>query len=82
MRERVMALATPEVAVADISWQRDRALHERYGIAGVPMVVVADREGVVRRAFVGAVSSTDLWAAVAAARDPSLGIEHGLDALH
>ena len=81
MRGRVAALASPEVAVVDVSWQDDRPLHERYEISGVPMVLVADAEGVVRRAFVGSVTATDLWAAVAGARDPSLGITHGLDAL-
>lgn len=81
MRGRVLALASPEVEVVDVSWQRERALHERYEISGVPTVVVADAEGVVVRAFVGSVTATDLWAAVAGARDPSLGITHGLDAL-
>jgi hypothetical protein len=81
MRDRVVALGSPEVEVVDVSWQTDRVLHERYEISGVPTVVVADAEGVVVRAFVGSVSATDLWAAVAGARDPSLGITHGLDAL-
>ena len=81
MRERVAALESPEVATVDVSWQAARDVHERYRIAGVPTVVVADQEGVVHRAFVGAVTATDLWAAVAAARDPSLDIAHGLDAL-
>lgn len=81
MRGRIPALESAEVAVADVSWQTDRALHERYDISGVPMLLVADAEGVVRRAFVGSVSSTHLWAAVAAARDPSLDITHGLEAL-
>ena len=81
MRGRTAALASPEVAVVDVSWQDDRPLHERYEISGVPMVLIADAEGVVRRAFVGAVTATDLWAAVAGARDASLGITHGLDAL-
>jgi hypothetical protein len=81
MRGRVAALETAEVAVADVSWQESRGLHERYEISGVPMVLVADAEGVVRRAFIGSVTSTDLWAGVAGARDPSLGITHGLDAL-
>ncbi|MGZ6896155.1 MAG: hypothetical protein ACXVJZ_01840 [Acidimicrobiia bacterium] len=81
MRGRVAALETPEVAVVDVSWQDGRPLHERYEISGVPMVLVADAEGVVRRAFVGSVTATDLWAAVTGARDPSLDIQHGLDAL-
>ena len=43
-------------------------MHERYGISGVPMVVIADAEGVVRKSFVGPVTATDLWAAVAEIR--------------
>jgi hypothetical protein len=81
MRGRVSALDTADVSVVDVSWQEGRTLHERYEISGVPMVLVADAEGVVRRAFIGSVTATDLWAAVAGARDPSLGIVHGLDAL-
>jgi hypothetical protein len=32
------------------------------------MVLIADSEGVVRQSFVGSVSATDLWAAVAGIR--------------
>ena len=35
----------------------------------MPILVIAGVDGVVRRHFVGPVSATDLWAAVAAARD-------------
>lgn len=69
MRGKVLALASPEVAVCDIEYTASRALHERYEITGVPMVLVADADGVVRRSFVGSVSATDLWAAVAEVRD-------------
>ena len=68
MREKVMALASPEVAVCDLEYSATRSLHERYEVSGVPMVLVADADGVVRRSFVGPVSATDLWAAVAEAR--------------
>jgi hypothetical protein len=78
MRARVAALASTEVATVDVTWQDGRALHERYAVSGVPMTLVVDGEGVTRRAFLGSVSATDLWAAVAGARDPSLGITHGL----
>ena len=81
MRDKVLAIDTAEVAAIEVTFQTDRAIHDRYEISGVPMVLVADHEGVVRRAFLGAVSATDLWAAVAAARDPSLEIRHGLDIL-
>ena len=62
-------LASDEVAVAEIEYGADRDLHARYGIDAVPILVIADGDGVVRRHFVGPVSATDLWAAVAAARD-------------
>ena len=45
-------------------------LHRRYEIAGIPTTVVIDGDGVVRAAFVGAFTATDLWAAVAEARAP------------
>ena len=81
MRSKVLTLDSPEVVAVDVSFQAARELHERYEISGVPMVLIADADGVVQRAFVGVVSATDLWAAVAGARDPALDIDHGLDAL-
>ena len=62
-------LASDEVAVVEAEFGRDRALHERYRIDAVPIVVIADRAGVVRRSFLGPVTATDLWAAVAWARE-------------
>jgi hypothetical protein len=62
-------LASDEVAVAEVEYVADRELHARYGIDAVPILVIAGRDGVVRRHFLGPVSATDLWAAVAAARD-------------
>ena len=62
-------LASDDVAVDHAEWQTRRDVHDRYRIDGVPLLVIADRDGVVRRSFAGPVSATDLWAAVAAARD-------------
>ena len=45
------------------------------------MILVADAEGVVRRAFVGATSATDLWAAVAELREPGTSPEPGIGSL-
>jgi hypothetical protein len=45
------------------------------------MVLVVDAHGVVQRAFVGATSATDLWAAVAEARDPGSTPERDLGTL-
>jgi hypothetical protein len=78
MREKVAVLASDEVAVCDIEFSAERTLHERYAISGVPMVLIADAEGVVQRAFVGSTSATDLWAAVAAVRDPAAAVEPDL----
>lgn len=78
MREKIAVLASDDVAVCDIEFAAERALHERYEISGVPMVLIADAEGVVQRAFVGNTSATDLWAAVAAVRDPSAAVEPDL----
>ena len=59
-----------EVSVSIVSFQDRRDLHERYGIDAVPCLVVADPDGVVHDGFLGPVTATDLWAAVANARDP------------
>jgi hypothetical protein len=66
------------VAVAEIEWTAQRALHERYRIDAVPTTVLADAQGVVRASFLGPVTATDLWAAVAEAREPGSSPEPGL----
>lgn len=58
------------VAVQELEFVAERAIHERYAIEAVPAVLVADSEGVVRASFLGPVTATDLWAAVAEAREP------------
>ena len=68
MVERVCSLESDTVATVQVEAKADKALHDRYRIEGVPMVVLADAEGVVRASFVGPPSATDLWAAVAEAR--------------
>ena len=62
-------LASDDVAVTEIQYPDRRDLHERYGVDAVPLLVIAGRDGVIRGSFLGPVSATDLWAAVAAARD-------------
>ena len=68
--ERAELLASDVVACQRIDFQDDTSLHERYRIDGVPTLVVADADGAVRRAFLGPVTATDLWAAVADEREP------------
>jgi hypothetical protein len=66
---KAQALASPSVAVAEVELGAEPELHRRYAIDAVPLLVLADAEGVVRASFVGPPSATDLWAAVAEVRD-------------
>lgn len=70
VRRTATALASDVVAVFDAEVGAEAGLHRRYGIDAVPTTVVADAEGVVRRSFVGPVSSTHLWGALAELRAP------------
>jgi hypothetical protein len=74
-KAKVMSCA--EVAVIDVEYSAFADLHRKYHIDAVPIVVLADRMGVVRANFVGPMSATDLWAAVAEARDPGSSPEPG-----
>ena len=66
---KAQVLASPAVAVREVEWSANKRLHERYGIDSVPITILADRDGVVRTSFAGPVSASDLWVAVAEARD-------------
>ncbi|MCU1458559.1 MAG: hypothetical protein JWL73_2651 [Actinomycetia bacterium] len=81
MVAKVRVLESSQVAIDEAEYTARPDLHERYGITGVPMVLVADADGVVLRAFVGSASATDLWAAVAEVRDPGSAPEPGLGGL-
>lgn len=63
-------LASASVVVTEVPYQSQKDLHDRYAVDTVPTIVIADGDGVVRKSFVGTPSATDLWAAVAEARDP------------
>ena len=67
--ERAKVLASEAVAVDEAEVKARPDLHRRYHIDAVPIIVVADQEGVVRTSFTGPPSATDLWAAIAAVRD-------------
>ena len=66
--DKSRALASDAVYVQDIPWQTRKDLHRRYGVDTVPLIAIADGDGLVKAAFVGVPSATDLWAAVAEAR--------------
>ena len=75
---KALALASASVSVVEVPWQTQRDIHERYAVDVVPLIVVADEEGVVRASFIGVPTATDLWAAVAEARQPGASPEPDL----
>ena len=77
MGEKVAVLESAEVSTAQLEASDDRDLHRRYEIAAIPMVLIADADGVVRRSVVGAVSASDLWAALAEVRSGGGVVEPG-----
>lgn len=72
---KLAALDSSEVATCEVEAAVRGDLHRRYDISAIPMTLVADADGVVQRAFVGAFTATDLWAAVAEARIPGISPE-------
>jgi hypothetical protein len=68
MVARVCSLESETVATVQIEAKADKALHDRYRIEGVPMVVLADADGVVRAGFVGSVDTWELEEALAKAQ--------------
>ena len=63
-------LESEVVAFQEIDHVGQKDLHDRYGIDAVPMLLLVDLVGSVRRSFVGEPSATDLWAAMAELREP------------
>jgi hypothetical protein len=68
--EKLAPLESVDVAACEIDAESHGDLHRRYALAAIPTTLIADVDGVVQRAFVGAFTATDLWAAVAELRDP------------
>jgi len=69
IERKVRVLETNSVAIQILEYTAERELHERYKVDAVPTVLMADANGVVQANFLGPVSATDLWAALARARD-------------
>lgn len=66
---KLRVLESRHVGVHIIEYPTDKILHRKYSVDSVPCVVFADAEGVVHLGFVGSVSATDLWAALASVRN-------------
>lgn len=75
---KAAVLRSAQVAFQVVPFQIRRDLHQRYAIEAVPTIVAAGPDGVVRAAFVGVPTATDLWAAVAEAREPGSSPEPDL----
>ncbi len=69
IERKVRVLETQSVAIQILEFTAQRALHARYKIDAVPAVLMADSNGVVQANFLGPVTATDLWAALARVRD-------------
>jgi hypothetical protein len=68
--EKISPLESDDVAIERVDSIEQKDVHDRYGIDAVPMTLIVDLAGTVRRDFVGPVTATDLWAAVAELREP------------
>lgn len=70
VKRKAEVLASPDVTVQNVSYQSREDLHQRYGIDAVPSLLIADADGVVHATFIGPMTATDLWAAMAECREP------------
>ena len=75
---KAKVLASSEVTVIDVEYSAAKVLHKKYDIQAVPIVAIVDADGVVQAGFAGPVTATDLWAAVAEARQPGTSPEPNL----
>ena len=74
--ERAAVLESADVAVVVVEFGASQALHEKYKIDAVPTLVISDAQGVTKKHFLGPVNATDMWAAVAEAREPGSAPGH------
>jgi len=70
---KVRPLETDTVAVQEVEAVERKDLHQRYAIDAVPMLLVADADGVVQGSLVGPASAEEIWLAVGEVRDGADG---------
>jgi hypothetical protein len=66
--DKARPLESDDVAVTEVEFSANNALHERYRVNAAPMTLIADHDGVVHGSFLGTFSATDLWNKVAELR--------------
>lgn len=76
--DKARVLACDTVVVDEVELVARREIHNRYRVEAVPMTLIADADGVVHASFLGPITATDLWAAVAEVRDPGCSPEPDL----
>lgn len=69
--EKARQLESDDVAVQDVDAVEAEALHQRYGVDAVPMLLIVGPDGRVRSSFLGEPPTADLWSAVADVRAAS-----------
>ncbi len=79
---KAAVLESRDVVVANVEFTTHRVIHERYKIDAVPTLVIVDSLGVTRGSFLGPMSATDLWAAVAEVREPGSTPDSCADHVH
>jgi hypothetical protein len=67
---KLKAAQTSQVDISIVEYEDDhgKTLHKKYDIEAVPTVVICDSNGTTQKAFLGAVTATDLWAGLAQVR--------------
>ncbi len=75
--DKAQIMASRHVGVHKVDYETQGDLHQKYKIDAVPTLVICDEDGVVHKHFLGPVSATHLWAAVATVRDPSTQPDEG-----
>ena len=63
--DKAAMLESSDVAVTEVEYFANRALHERYHVDAAPLTLVADDRGIVRASFLGAFAAPELWSTVA-----------------
>lgn len=69
--DKALPLASDDVAVVEVEYSAQPAIHERYHIEAAPITLLVDASGVTRGSFVGAFAAPELWNALAEVRAPS-----------
>lgn len=79
-----MVMKSEHVDIVHVEYEdaMGKKLQTKYDIQAVPTIVVCDEAGVTKKAFLGAVTATDLWAGVANARGHNAELSDNTECSH